>query len=235
VLVPGGIAGFVEPGAYHSEHPFSQAEMQNSDVLELDIVIDDIWNWARCVGFSHIRFRPFTFPTVDLSFRDRNGIARGIVPRHLKGEMRRSLTSWSIFFLYKGAPVLDSRGVNGLDGALEIVSAPATVPAGKPFEVRVRCTNIGAAVWLGQDAYQNVGSVRVGPHLYDANMKLLNFEVLRHELPQAVLPAQSTDEFVQFAPLPPGEYVLTFDLVAEFVCWFESLGHVPPRVNIAVR
>ncbi|HTX38511.1 MAG TPA: hypothetical protein VME43_25965 [Bryobacteraceae bacterium] len=51
-------------------------------------------------------------------------------------------------------------------------------PLDQPFEVQVECTNTGQAVWLDQQAYKNMGSVRSGPHLYDANRRLLQFELV---------------------------------------------------------
>lgn len=108
-----------------------------------------------------------------------------------------------------------------------------TVPAGLPFEVKVRCANTGNAVWLGPDAYQYVGSVRLGPHLYDANMRLIEFELTRQTL-QKVLPGERLETGVWIGPLPAGNYILTIDLVAEFVAWFELVGAVPPRLELTV-
>jgi SAM-dependent methyltransferase len=235
ILVPGGIAGFAEPGDRHSEAPFSQAEMLNYDVLELDVFVEEIWKTAKSLGFTDIRFRLFSFPTADFSLEERSAIIEGRIPEPLVTHVAESMKSWSIFFLHKGQPVLDSRGVAGLRGNLEIIGGPATVPAGEPFAVEVRCSNTGDAAWLGAEAVKGMGSVRVGPHLYDGGMRLLNFEMRRTILPERVAPGDSVDATVAIGPLAPGEYVLTFDLVAEFVTWFEARGFVPPKLRVSVR
>lgn len=203
VLAPGGIAGFAEPGEHHSESPASQCEMTNYDVLELDIVIGDIWQAAKQLGFSDIRFRLFSFPTVDMSFDQRRALVAGRTPQHVARHVAASMGQWSVFFLYKGKPVLDSRGITGLGGEVRIRSKPITAAGGQPFEVRVECANTGQAIWLDQQAYKNIGSVRIGPHLYDANMRLLNFELLRHALPR-LLPGERTEERVTIGPLSRG-------------------------------
>jgi hypothetical protein len=211
--------------------------MLNYDVLELDIVIADVWKMAQHLGFSDIRFRLFASPKVDMSFEERNTLATGEMLRHVLGHISWSMSQWSIFFLHKGKPLLDSRGTAGLRGEIKIIQAPATVPSGQPFEVKVQCINTGEAVWLGPEAYQQVGSVRIGPHLYDGDMRLITFDMPRHLLPRRVLPGESCDEVVCIGPLPTGDYIVTVDLVAELVAWFESLGlgTVPPKLNLAVR
>jgi SAM-dependent methyltransferase len=235
VLKDGGVAGFAEPGANHSEAQFSQSEMINHDVLELDIVMPEIWAMAKHAGFSDIRFRLFSFPTVDMSFADRNAFVKGKVPRHLTRHLIASMNQWSIFFLHKGPLQLDSRGTSGLQGEVEILDAPEVVPFGQPFQVRVRCTNTGRALWLGPEAFEYAGSVRLGPHLYDKDMRLLDFEMPRHSLPGPIPPGQAYDKTASIGPLPSGEYVLTFDLVAEFVTWFEALGTIPATARVRVR
>src|SRR5580765_1350707 len=51
VLKTGGIAGFNEPGKRHSQSPQSQYEMQNHKVLENDVDVNDIFEYARPAGF----------------------------------------------------------------------------------------------------------------------------------------------------------------------------------------
>jgi hypothetical protein len=66
-------------------------------------------------------------------------------------------------------------------------------------------------------------------------MRLLNFEVPRKILVERVAPGESVNAVVRIGPLAPGEYIVTFDLVAEFVTWFEALGTVPPQLRVSAR
>jgi SAM-dependent methyltransferase len=54
VLRPGGVAGFSEPGPHHSKDPQSQHEMRRYGVPEQDLVLEDVWAWARDAGFSDL-------------------------------------------------------------------------------------------------------------------------------------------------------------------------------------
>ncbi|MGA2519213.1 MAG: methyltransferase domain-containing protein [Acidimicrobiales bacterium] len=54
VLRPGGVAGFSEPGPHHSRHPQSQHEMRRYGVPEFDLVLEDVWRWARGSGFDRL-------------------------------------------------------------------------------------------------------------------------------------------------------------------------------------
>ena len=234
VLKPGGFAGFAEPGEHHSEHPFSQSEMRNNDILELDVVMHDIWEKARAVGFVDIRFRLYCSPGNEMSLQERDNLLDGEIPRHIQQHLSASMKDCSVFFLHKGALELDSRGIVGLAGKVEIQRSPAEVRAGQPFEVELRCTNTGVARWLGPDAYKGAGSVRLGWHRYDTSLKLLEFDAGRHPLLEEVMPGETRDVTVSLGPLPRGEYIIAFDLKAEPITWFEVLGAVLPQARIRV-
>jgi len=59
VLRPGGVAGFSEPGPHHSKGSRSQYEMKNYTALERDVVMKDVWTWARAAGFQHLELAIF--------------------------------------------------------------------------------------------------------------------------------------------------------------------------------
>jgi SAM-dependent methyltransferase len=54
VLRPGGLAGFSEPGPNHSKDAQSQHEMRRYGVPERDLVLEDVWTWAREAGFDYL-------------------------------------------------------------------------------------------------------------------------------------------------------------------------------------
>jgi SAM-dependent methyltransferase len=235
VLKPGGVAGFAEPGEHHSDSPFSKAEMQNHDVLELDIVISEIWEMAKLAGFDEIRFRLFSYPTIDLSFESRNSMIRGILPGTVRQHLTASMNQWSIFFLHKGKLALDSRGIGGLHGKTRVTDAPSVACSDQPFEVKVLCTNTGQAVWLSAHTHRDIGTVKLGAHLYDHEKRLINFELLRCLLPRDVRPGESCEVNAHIPRLPEGTYLITFDLVSEHITWFEALGTAPAELRIEVR
>ncbi|MBK6649307.1 MAG: class I SAM-dependent methyltransferase, partial [Betaproteobacteria bacterium] len=58
VLTPDGIVAMSEPGRYHSRTEESQFEMKTFDVIENDVVLEDLWDMARGLGFADIRISP---------------------------------------------------------------------------------------------------------------------------------------------------------------------------------
>jgi ubiquinone/menaquinone biosynthesis C-methylase UbiE len=62
VLRPGGIAGFSEPGRHHSKGARSQYEMKNYTAIENDVVMEEVWTWARAAG-SFISRSLFSAPS----------------------------------------------------------------------------------------------------------------------------------------------------------------------------
>ena len=104
-----------------------------------------------------------------MSFEDRETLTAKEIPKHVSGHIICSMSQWSIIFLQQGKLLLDSGGTAGCAGEIERIVAPATVPRVHMFEVKVECTNTAEAVGSGLEAYQHVGSVRIGPDLDDEN------------------------------------------------------------------
>ena len=67
VLKKGGIAGFCEPGLYHSQSAQSQYEMKNYRVLENDIIIPEIFEIAKKCGFTDIEIKLLSAMNVSLA------------------------------------------------------------------------------------------------------------------------------------------------------------------------
>ncbi len=153
ILKWGGLAGFAEPGEGHSQSPQSQAEMRNFDVLELDVVISDIWKVCQRVGFTRILFQPFVHPTMAITLEERDSIIKdsGALPRSLSTHVSRSIANWSVFVVGKGPLALDSRGVEGL--ACEIIPEveAAESRADGDCIIKVHIRNTGAALWLAEN------------------------------------------------------------------------------------
>jgi 2-polyprenyl-3-methyl-5-hydroxy-6-metoxy-1,4-benzoquinol methylase len=223
VLRPGGICVMSEGGPYHSRSPQAQAEMRQFAVIERDIILTDVLDQAQRAGFDSVEVGIYSaFPLfVDASNFD-SCIANG---SPVPGEMIRTyLANRRLLRLRKaGTETLDSRSRTGLAGSLIVVA--------RPPEIEVSATNTGSSVWLppGQ-----IGSVNVGAHLYDSSGELLDFDLMRIPLEaggQSVSPHETAIGKGQIPELPPGVYVIEFDLVAEGVTWFAELGTRTTRIS----
>ena len=133
VLKPGGIAGFAEPGARHSETPMSQFEMRTYAVVENDIDIHAIWRAAREAGFARIELALFHGPPFYVSLDEYGDFLAGgqTVERWLTST-RVFLRHVRNFFLFKaGGERADSRTVQGLAASIE-ASLAAPAARGRP-------------------------------------------------------------------------------------------------------
>jgi SAM-dependent methyltransferase len=239
LLAPGGIAAFSEPGPEHSRGPQSQHEMKHYSVVENDILMGNIRDWAASAGFGEPQLAVFmTTPyLLDIEGYERLMANRSEAMAYL-GHLRAALATRRIFFLRKhGLERADSRTRDGLDGELHVAVevAPATGgSADRTLQCRFQATNTGTAHWLPSTS--ELGPVRIGVHLYDADDRLIDRDFGRISLPgsDAVAPGETISGEGSLTAPEPGTYVLEFDLVAESVTWFETNGSTPFRVPLTI-
>jgi SAM-dependent methyltransferase len=239
ILKPGGIAGFSEPGPRHSSSFQSQYEMRNFKVLEDDIHIEQIWSAARRAGFDRLRLGVFAPHTMLLSLDEFQEYLKGGRSNERFAEATRArMEDARLFFLQKGmlTATLDSRRRTGLAAKLEVKVAATTVSEGAPLTAQVVVTNSGRATWLPRSAQR--GGVLLGCHLLDASGRMLNLDYFRHPLSpgegRAIAPGETVRLEVTLPSPGKGTYLLDWDLVAESVGWFSTIGLVPIRTRLDV-
>jgi hypothetical protein len=127
------------------------------------------------------------------------------------------------------------------DGGFRVEWVKNTIPkevrAGSNTTVSVTFKNIGTAVWLdpGSTGRQppQAGSVRISYRWLPSGRRPFGY-VGRVNLSGPLGPGQSATLDVSLsAPSTPGPYRLQFDLVQEFVAWFEAMD--APRLVVPVR
>ena len=238
VLRPGGLAGFAEPGPDHSRSAQSQHEMRILGVIERDIVISEIWQLARRVGFADTKPAIFGPPGFHVGIEEFGAFPSGADSgtaflRATRGHLRER----RIFLLRKAgeAPVWDGRQFAGLLGDLLVMLHTTPLREGEPFRAQAMITNTGTAVWLPDSA--PVGPVRFACCLLDAREQLLNRDYYRCALtthPERPISPGDIVHLQAQVPSPSrGRYVLEFGLAADGVCWFDGLGS--PTVRMAVE
>ncbi len=229
VLVPGGRIAFHEPGPHHSKIPVSQYEMRHHGVIENDIVVEDIWAQAQALAFTNLELA-LTAPRVAVATLEQyTRVIRGEANLHdlaaiLRG-IEEAANSLRIFAMAKGEDVRDSRTTDGLAGTLAV---EVTRNDGKTLRGRIRVANTGTTLW--RPSRNETGGVRIGVKLLEAAPDEGDYgRVFLSATP--VLPGQLLD--VEFTlPVPRiRPATLCFDLVAEFVTWFETLGTKPAIIR----
>ena len=234
VLVPGGIAGFSEPGRLHARSAQSQYEMVNHRVLENDIDLNAIFAQAQSAGFTALTVK--LLGDLEVSLDQYNAMAAdGPGAREISAAFWRSsreaTLNKSIFFLHKGSLRRDSRSHEGLAHTIVVDQEEIAVPEGEPLRLALTITNTGTATWLDRNS-EIFGIVRLATHLYDATGKLIEIDHSRHELGGPVPPGQTVRLEIA-VPLPAtGSFRVALDLVAEGVTWFENVGSTPVVLQI---
>jgi len=234
VLRPGGVAGFSEPGPHHSKGSRSQYEMKNYTALERDVVMKDVWTWARAAGFQHLELAIFNNESHRVPLADfEDALRGGRALNRYADRVRVFLRGHQTFFLTKGGGgPKDSRERTGLKGEITIRLRRASVRAGELIEGDARVQNVGSVNWLPGDV--PLGGVNLGVHLRSRGGSPLAVDFARVRLTGATAPGDAQD--VSFALKPPqaGEYLLEFDLVSEGVGWFEMNGSATVSVAVTV-
>lgn len=235
VLKPGGIAGFSEPGRFHSQSPQSQYEMKNYAVLENDIILPEIYAIALEQGFTDMRVKLLSDMEISLeNYQDlTNAKLSTELGSAIENNIRSVMTDKTIFFLQKGAFVPDSRSHIGLSHSISTTSISLSTKSGKALHIPLSITNTGTAEWLSQNIH-DIGVVRIGTHLYDARGNLLDLDFTRHSLNKAIKPGETFEQEIALEPTEPGHYTLSIDLVSEGICWFETAGSTAIDIELDV-
>jgi 2-polyprenyl-3-methyl-5-hydroxy-6-metoxy-1,4-benzoquinol methylase len=237
VLVPGGRAGFAEPGPRHSASARSSFESGTFGVVERDLDVHALWRTAQAAGFADLRMCVFHEPPYQISLAEYEDLATGgPAGERWLDATRKFLHLARDFVLVKGGEVrADSRTTEGLACEIRPSEPHVQAPAGAPITIRLTVTNTGVAWWLPSDAPH--GGVSIGGHLYDSEGTLLRFDVGRVPLtdpPRMLAPNDVASCRLTLAGLDAGSYRLEIDCVAERVAWFAQVGSPPAVVTLDI-
>ena len=237
--MPGGFAGFAEPGPEHSKSAQSQYEMRTAGVIENDIRIEEIWRLAQRAGFTDLKLAVFLLEPLLLGVGEFEEFLRGgrdSTHEFIKAT-RAFMQNQRNFFLYKGPPApRDSRYRYGLTGRISLSPATITVREGEPVKLKAIVTNDSKSVWLPVSA--GAGAVMLGCHVHYADGSVFResyqWVALTSGEGHKIFPGETVAVDVELSALPRGPYVLEFDLVSNNVCWFAMNGSEVVRVGAEV-
>ncbi len=238
VLKPGGIAGFAEPGARHSESPMSQFEMRTYGVVENDIDVHALWRVARELGFVDLKMAVFNGPPFHASLEEyEDFLAAGQTSERWLAATRIFQRDTRHFFLQKaGGEGIDSRSTQGLSARITASEVTIGARARQPIEIDVAVTNAGAARWLPASAVH--GGVRLGAHLCDGSGAMLDLDYHTEPLTDVdreVLPGETIRCRMTLPGLAAGRYRIELDCVASNVAWFAQAGSETTWIDITMK
>jgi hypothetical protein len=209
--------------------------MKNFAVVENDLVLTEVWDWAKAAGFTSMELAVFSTESHLLSLREFDDLIAGGPELEAYGDkLRGYLMGHQTFFLGKGSPpVSDSLERLQLKARIGIRLDQPAVASGDPPRGHATLTNVGEATWL--PGTTKVGGVNLGVHLGTSDGRPLDVDYARIRLATNTPPGCTQEIDFVLNPLPPGAYVLEFDLVSEGVGWFEANGSATVRVPITVH
>ncbi|MDQ5908549.1 MAG: hypothetical protein QG599_640, partial [Pseudomonadota bacterium] len=143
----------------------------------------------------------------------------------------------TIFFLYKGALIHDSRSHFGLSHSMALATTNHdrfSVRTGEELRIRLRISNTGFAHWLNENIHQ-IGVVLIGTHLYNEAHQLLNLDFSRHVIKNPIAPSETFEQDIYLRFDDVGQFHVSVDLVSEMICWFENTGSKPLHLQIDVH
>ena len=265
VLDSDGVALFSEPGRGHAGAPVAAAAVRDFGVLEQEILIGPFIGQCREAGFEHVTVKPLlqSVPDFELTLEQWHSwsrLAASTRPRRALAKIGFAVAE--LLGLGKRGPLFEeAMAVHMVRTVREVVEHhPVIVAAktrksrvgGQPWRASIRAvpvepiergaaaamsvtvTNTGTATWRAQSA-SDIGHVRLGVQLLDADNRLAVRDYHRVALPHAVAPGETvTLSFQCPVPAEPGRYGMKLDMVAEGVTWFETAGSTPASVPIEV-
>lgn len=233
VLRNGGTIGFNEPLGQHSSTPDSQREMREYKVLENDLDMATFKKWFCDSGFQSPTFKVAANPGFFLDYNQWEQCVAGDILETTGIAQSEFARNSGIFHFQKGAPMNDSRQINGLAHTLEVEAEKLSLKVGDSQPVRVSFRNTGANRWLCQNE-AHIGVVHLASRLLDYESKEVISDNSRYRIPHEMEPGDSFEGDIPLAVDRPGRFWLKVDLVSEAVCWFESLGSKPVLLDVTV-
>jgi ubiquinone/menaquinone biosynthesis C-methylase UbiE/glycosyltransferase involved in cell wall biosynthesis len=233
VLRPGARAVFSEPGAEHSKHPESISMMREYGVLERNVILSEISQLAKAVGFRRMILKPYVSPEhVELDYEEFTSFKEGTrvsTPYLTSQEIAHFVERFHpLFYLEKdGTRPLTSASAPPelLRAKIVVRECPTRVRKGEILKVVALCENTGGSLWLSAPRPFG-GYVTFGVKLLTSTGLLLDDTRGRQSLSEDVPPGGHIDVVseVSLEGCETGRYRLLFDMVNEQVHWFQHKG-----------
>ena len=125
----------------------------------------------------------------------------------------------------------DSKRMEGLQGTIRLRDNKESMQLQTSERARIDLvvTNSGTARWLPSGGKQ--GSVNIGILITDSSGTK---QCRSHISDNGVSPGQTLNLVSELPRLPIGDYSAEIDLVAEYVCWFRSIGNKSLKLTLTV-
>lgn len=240
VLKKHGRAAFAEPGSEHSKSKRSVMEMEESGVLEREVILSDIYDKALKSDFKELYLKPYFYPAAInfpyFKWQRFLNKTPNVVNEYLDNICDYVEKSNLIFTLHKSLTIQqkDSRLPGILMAEIKIIEIPKTVLPEGIITIRAEVRNIGDTLWVSAPNRFG-GYITLGVKLLDGEGEVIENDFGRGLLPKDIMPGESTEVSVSVkAPREKGRYALKLNMVCEKITWFETVGSKPLIVGLEV-
>jgi SAM-dependent methyltransferase len=240
VLKAGGRVVFSEPGTGHASEAQSRYRMREEDVVEKSVSLPMLRHLADKAGFTRMRIVPLRASGTYAFDYDATASAGRALDEKWSDTLRHAPVEHARFVLYKGdAPPADTLLpphllAGRLRAEIVVPGEDVTVQSGARFLDRLRISNRGSVTWKARGRRFG-GQVTCGLKVFGENGQCVREDLGRTPLPHDVAPGDAIElEMTVQAALPPGRYVLHYDMVVEGVTWFEHQGSPTPRRQLTI-
>ena len=215
VLRPGGFVVMSEPGPNHSRTDQAQSEMKKYRVLERDVVIEEIEDMSKRVGFAAIEVGIYCpIPTFETTENFSKYLFGGD-DKYLALLQKNYLENHRLVRIRtEGKEIRDSRHREGLKCGMK----------GRASENKIvlEILNNGSNVWLPSG--DSPGSVNLGIHQLNPDGTVKSLGIQRINLSrEPVHPGEKVKLEILVSDLNQTESI-ALDLVAEQIAWFSWNG-----------
>jgi ubiquinone/menaquinone biosynthesis C-methylase UbiE len=237
VLKNGGIAGFCEPGPTHSLTPEAQYQMKVNRLIENDIVVEEIFEYAKLAGFTDLQLAIFPPKPCFIALDHFNAaISSGMLPQDFTNLVIHEMIHHRTFYLYKGKTTIDASDSSiktGLLADIRINCKSIILKEMEKIEFEATIANISDKIWLPSGSKR--GCVNLGVHLMNRET-MVNERDYRQAISQnKVFPGETLALTFEIAAPLAGHYTMVFDLVSEYVTWFEWVGSKTVTLDLDVN
>lgn len=238
ILKPGGRVAMLEPAINHSLAPYSQYEMRNFNVIENDINMNEIAEFAKDIGFQSPKMFIQMFEPIQIDWSEHSS---WINLHNLKNVKKKSLLPLienrfngpQCFYMIKPHLLPTSVKQSGNNAEILNITSSKINPYGFEYFIELTIKNSGSTIWLS--AHDAVGKVNLGLRLASSNGSLLDANFLRVSLSDSdIFPEQviTIKTLIHLNRHIIENSQLHIDLVSENVAWFNLVDDNNHPLNV---
>jgi tRNA (mo5U34)-methyltransferase len=142
----------------------------------------------------------------------------------------------AVLVCHKSRESLDSREINGLRAKISMTDFETTCSSNEDLQFTVYVQNMGSTKWIAFNGQNDKrGTVRLGARLFSETAQI-DWEYGGTGLNCDLKPGENISLKINLrAPSSPGVYYVEFDMVSEYVTWFQDVGSTSFIHELRVR